>query len=646
MRLRSDIAGTPCANGCSLDEAGADGAGVSLDFLYVYDADVPTGYRTPGTDDILPAWQGFWFATLAPADGTGPEMLFPFAPESSTLSGRIITNEDEVDSVTVVASTPGSQTQQSSTNSDGTYELTLQANTDYRVSVQAQGFASQVKWVRTAGGDTRLPLDITLLPVDAVTSFQGNAGVDFFLPTNGAAVSVGPSAFEDIGGNPVDGEIQLNVTSVNVADPATRPGFPGEFAGLDNSGAPTPIISYGATEFSFTDEQGNPLDLAPGQTAEIIIPIYSPTDQAGNDLVVGQSIALWSLNERTGQWQQEGIGTVVPEPGSPTDLALSATVGHFSWWNCDVTMNSRQVRIGVNAQDGGTATISAVASGNLGWRPTTVDTTVPVNDFTRPLFVPSDREVCYSGTVTFPDATLATTDTVCRTLSSGGTGVVNITLTGPNAASTLGVVASASGADSTDPFILTGFRASPLRRLLLQPTSLESDVSYEIASGSLPTGLALMFVDTARAEIFGVVDATAAPGDYPLLIEATNMEETVSIPITIRISSELPLPRLPPTIDVIINANFEQNSFALNEENFGGPATTWTLIGPSLPVGLQFDTSTGLILIPFDLLFDRPAEFWSWSGTVQAQNDQGVDSAAFNLQVNCDFCGEIPIQLD
>lgn len=50
---------------------------------------------------------------------------------------------------------------------------------------------------------------------------------------------------------------------------------------------------------------------------------------------MGDKYPLWSLNEKTGKWVQEGEGTVVASSASPTGLALRVEVTHFSWWNHD-----------------------------------------------------------------------------------------------------------------------------------------------------------------------------------------------------------------------------------------------------------------------------------------------------------------------
>ncbi|MBT8400925.1 MAG: hypothetical protein KJO98_10645, partial [Rhodothermia bacterium] len=85
---------------------------------------------------------------------------------------------------------------------------------------------------------------------------------------------------------------------------------------------------YGVVEFNL-EQDGRDVQLAPGRRASVEIPIYTGGTQVGNE------IALWSVDEDTGEWTQEGMGVVVASAASPTGLALRAEVSHFSWWNCD-----------------------------------------------------------------------------------------------------------------------------------------------------------------------------------------------------------------------------------------------------------------------------------------------------------------------
>ncbi len=94
------------------------------------------------------------------------------------------------------------------------------------------------------------------------------------------------------------------------------------------------IVSFGTAEF-VPMQNGQKLQVAPGKTVAIEIPMYADKNTDGSAVQLGQVIPLWSLNEVTGVWLQEGTGTVVASPSSPTGLALRASVSHFTWWNCD-----------------------------------------------------------------------------------------------------------------------------------------------------------------------------------------------------------------------------------------------------------------------------------------------------------------------
>ncbi len=153
---------------------------------------------------------------------------------------------------------------------------------------------------------------------------------------SGAAVSLAAGALVDANGNPVTGDIQLSITPVDVSDDDELGVFPGAFAGTDIDGNAAPVImSYGTVEYQFS-QNGEELNLAGNQSATIEIPVFIANHPDGTPIQIGDTGALWSLNETSGQWVQENVGTVVASVDSPTGMALQATVTHFSWWNHDV----------------------------------------------------------------------------------------------------------------------------------------------------------------------------------------------------------------------------------------------------------------------------------------------------------------------
>ncbi len=160
----------------------------------------------------------------------------------------------------------------------------------------------------------------TPLRIDNVENGASVSGAD------GARLEIPYDGLIDENGRRVTGAVAVNLTPVDVVEQTAA--FPGRFEAVNQDGSSGGLLSYGVVEFNL-EQDGGKVQLAPGRTAAVEIPIYTGGTQ------IGEEIALWSVDEDTGQWTQEGTGVVVASIASPTGLALRADVTHFSWWNCD-----------------------------------------------------------------------------------------------------------------------------------------------------------------------------------------------------------------------------------------------------------------------------------------------------------------------
>ncbi len=145
---------------------------------------------------------------------------------------------------------------------------------------------------------------------------------------DGACVILPPDALMRPDGSMATGEATVCITPVDVSNRTELAAFPGSFEGIRPTGERGLLLTYGVMEVTF-EQGGERLQLVPGRCAEIEIPSYSASAS------LGDTIDLWSVDPTTGLWLQEGQGTVVASPGSPTGMALRAQVTHFSWWNMD-----------------------------------------------------------------------------------------------------------------------------------------------------------------------------------------------------------------------------------------------------------------------------------------------------------------------
>jgi PKD repeat protein len=222
--------------------------------------------------------------------------------------------------------------------SDSQGRVTLPVRTGSEVALRASrtGYSDQTQVLKlpaSTGSDayfeTTLTTRATALTLsDAVAggTLTGSDGVRLSLPPNALVTATGAA---------VTGAVMVTLTPLDINNSAALRAFPGRFAGLNPDGTQTPIVSYGTTEFTLT-QNGQPLQLRPGARAAIDLPLYAGANLDGSVLTAGSTLPLWSLDERSGQWINEGNGTLVASTASPTALIMRAEVGHLSWWNADM----------------------------------------------------------------------------------------------------------------------------------------------------------------------------------------------------------------------------------------------------------------------------------------------------------------------
>jgi PKD repeat protein len=218
------------------------------------------------------------------------------------------------------------------TGNDGMANIAIATGAAVTLKFSKVGYADQFKRVQMPVGAAGTQVAVRMLAREAALTLADASAGGTLAGKHGATLVVPPNALVDGAGNPASGAVQVALTPVDVA--AEVRNFPGQFQGLRASGARGLIESYGTVEFVPT-QNGAPLQVAPGRTVTIEIPIYTALHRDGSAVAAGQQVPLWSLDERTAAWMQEGTGTVVASAASPSGFALRADVGHLSWWNCD-----------------------------------------------------------------------------------------------------------------------------------------------------------------------------------------------------------------------------------------------------------------------------------------------------------------------
>lgn len=196
------------------------------------------------------------------------------------------------------------------------------------IRLSKPGFAEQVVRLVLPDSTEFSTFESTLAPRRTAVVLPRIEDGELCRGADGATVDLPPDALLRPDGSPATGEARLSVTPLDMSDERESFAFPGGFEGVQTTGNRGLIVSYGVMEVVF-EQEGEELQLAPGRSAGVEIPVYSSSAE------VGDTIALWSVDPNTGLWREEGAGTVVANDASPTGLALEAQVTHFSWWNAD-----------------------------------------------------------------------------------------------------------------------------------------------------------------------------------------------------------------------------------------------------------------------------------------------------------------------
>ncbi len=215
----------------------------------------------------------------------------------------------------------------------GTIKATSDANGAYSMrdvpvgaNIVAQfskpSYASNFATVEVAGAKTSVA-DRRLAKVAVKQDVSAADGGVVTLAGSSARVALPAAGFVNAAtGAAFSGTVSVEMTPV---DPGIDPlNMPGNYRA---QGEATPIQSFGALQVEMRDSAGALLNLAPGKTATIRIPV--PTGAGSPPL----SIPLYFFKESTGLWVREGTATLA---GDVPRQYYEGEVSHFTVWNADV----------------------------------------------------------------------------------------------------------------------------------------------------------------------------------------------------------------------------------------------------------------------------------------------------------------------
>lgn len=481
-------------------------------------------------------------------------------------------------------------------DNEGNYTLTLDFNATYTLVINQDGYATQVKNVSTQTlaeitKDFVLIEDDKVVVFDPTTAFRGTG-------SHGAMVQISANSFDGVNN---DSSIELTITALDTTTQAGLSALPGsstgQFLGQD---APFQLFRHGMVEFTFINvNTGEPVTLKDSSSAVISIPLLHLTREDGTKYKEGDTIPLLYLNEATGIWTQEKespIATITTSENSPTGLAATATVEHFSWWTLafdvnPLTSTTPLAFVDINIGSGGLGGIAHIkAKTNADVVDKTDVNTLPIPIRTSS-FLPAwfNTETCF-----WVEFQIGNTFTVSPELC----------ITNPEQDKNYELFFNTN----TDPFDietqsgLTAILGGNAPHMKLRPYTSETSVTYTITSGVLPNGVNLTPHNAYSALISGT---PTQAGTFPIEITAVDADGNTKI---ITFNYEVTNPATSPVFAVgngpgnmpntfggfetgykhhcgfgcvDINATgFRNFTLDLSTLNVGANATSWEIIDP------------------------------------------------------------------
>lgn len=292
--------------------------------------------------------------TACGGDSDAPPAAPPVVPPAATgsVSGTVVASGTGL-ALAGVAITSDSRS--TSSAADGSYTLTDEPVGAARVlAFERAGHAKSVLVVAVSAGITaRANARLTL--IGAAQSFDAAAGATVAVAGSTAQVSLPAAGLVTTTGVAATGLVTAELTPINPAtDPANMPGNYTAQAAVAG-GAAQPIESFGALNVTLKNAAGKPLNLAPGKTATIRIPL------ATRSVSPPAAVPLFYFDEAAGLWVQQGSATLA---GSAPNQYYEGTVSHFTTWNADQVIDT--IRVIGCVQDVAGARIAAAEVNSYG----------------------------------------------------------------------------------------------------------------------------------------------------------------------------------------------------------------------------------------------------------------------------------------
>jgi hypothetical protein len=316
QRVRSAAPGSTVQVKANIEDADGD----TLEIKWTTDSGTVTG-NTATVEWKLPDQPGIYSLTVFVTDRMGGAITKQFSIEvgrqSNTFRGMVVDPKGAPIAGADV-SVNGTATK---SRSDGSFEVSPEIGKQYVLNIYKQGFAllSRLldrpvtqRWQLVRAQVEKVQATKEIILVDSRPEIRRKK--------LGGSLQLGPGLLVDPAGKKASGTLTVELATLDIANDE----MPGDFLAADGV-SEVGITSYGALWVQFTNAAGQNLQLAPGATATVTIPV-----QASMRAGAPKKMPVWSYDEKDGRWKPSGKAKY-----KVGQQAYVGTVNHLSTINMD-----------------------------------------------------------------------------------------------------------------------------------------------------------------------------------------------------------------------------------------------------------------------------------------------------------------------
>ena len=257
-----------------------------------------------------------------PATGGGTGTVVSPTPVQGNVTGKVIDNNN----IAVAGATVKAGSNTATTDSRGLFRFNNIQLDKYSavITVEKTGYFKGYRVFSASANNTNF-VKLKLVPKALIGSIDAAAGGSVSLPDNSKITLPASGVVIRSNSQSYTGSVKIYAAVIDPTSSDISQIVPGSFQGTDANNYRVTLTSFGMLAVELEGNSGEQLQIATGKTAKLRFTIPSSLRSTAP-----ATIPLWSVDETTGLWKQEGNATKGAD-------YYEGDVSHFSFWNCDVS---------------------------------------------------------------------------------------------------------------------------------------------------------------------------------------------------------------------------------------------------------------------------------------------------------------------